>query len=46
MDFRDAYFQRDPFTDVEHYMHDCDQCLMPEFMFLTIGNHPNGMNYA
>lgn len=44
MDFRDAYFQRDPFTDVENFMQDCDLYLMSEFQFLTVGNHPNGMN--
>jgi hypothetical protein len=46
MDFRDAFFQRDPFADVEGFMHDCDLYLMSEFQLLTIGNHPNGMNYA
>ena len=46
MDFRDAYFQRDPFEDVEALMRDCDLNLMSEFQLLTIGNHPNGMNYA
>ncbi len=46
MDFRDAYFQRDPFTDVEIFMRDCDLYLMSEFQFLTVGNHPNGLNYA
>jgi hypothetical protein len=46
MDFRDAYFQRDPFVDIERFMHDCDLYLMSEFQLLTVGNHPNGMNYA
>lgn len=46
MDFRDAYFQRDPFANVENFMLDCDLYLMSEFQFLTLGNHPNGMNYA
>jgi glycosyl transferase family 1 len=46
MDFRDAFFQRDPFADVDRVMADCDLYLMSEFQFLTIGNHPNGMNYA
>jgi hypothetical protein len=46
MDFRDAFFQRDPFADVDDVMEDCDLYLMSEFRFLTIGNHPNGMNYA
>jgi hypothetical protein len=46
MDFRDAYFQRDPFLDIERYMQDCDLYLMSEFQLLTVGNHPNGMNYA
>ena len=46
MDFRDAYFQRDPFVDVERVMRDCDLYLMSEFQLLTVGNHPNGMNYA
>ncbi|HEY0709326.1 MAG TPA: DUF1796 family putative cysteine peptidase [Polyangia bacterium] len=45
MDFRDAYFQRDPFVDIERFMHDCDLYLMSEFQLLTVGNHPNGMNY-
>ncbi|HEY4184853.1 MAG TPA: DUF1796 family putative cysteine peptidase [Polyangia bacterium] len=44
MDFRDAYFQRDPFLDVQRFMQDCDLYLMSEFQLLTIGNHPNGMN--
>jgi hypothetical protein len=46
MDFRDAYFQRDPFVDVDRAMRDCDLYLMSEFQLLTVGNHPNGMNYA
>ena len=46
MDFRDAFFQRDPFVDVERLMQDRDLYLMSEFQLLTIGNHPNGMNYA
>ena len=46
MDFRDAYFQRDPFADVDRFMRDCDLYLMSEFGFLTVGNQPNGMNYA
>lgn len=46
MDFRDAYFQRDPFVDVERVMQECDLYLMSEFQLLTVGNHPNGMNYA
>ncbi len=46
MDFRDAYFQRDPFVDGDHVMRDCDLYLMSEFQLLTVGNHPNGMNYA
>ena len=46
MDFRDAYFQRDPFEDVDTVMQECDLNLMSEFQFLTVGNHPNGMNYA
>jgi hypothetical protein len=45
MDFRDAYFQLDPFLDIEDAMCDCDLYLMSEFEFLTVGNHPNGMNY-
>lgn len=45
LDFRDVYFQRDPFADIEHFMRDCDLYLMSEFQLLTIGNHPNGMNY-
>ena len=46
MDFRDAYFQRDPFVDAERFMQGCDLYLMSEFQLLTVGNHPNGMNYA
>ena len=46
IDFRDAYFQLDPFADVEKFMQGCDLYLMSEFEFLTVGNHPNGMNYA
>jgi len=46
MDFRDAYFQRDPFQDVERFMNGVDLYLMSEFQLLTVGNHPNGMNYA
>lgn len=46
LDFRDVYFQRDPFTDVDAFMRDCDLYLMSEFQLLTIGNHPNEMNYA
>ncbi len=45
MDFRDSYFQRDPFADIERFMHDCDLYLMSEFQLLTVGNHPNGVNY-
>ncbi len=45
MDFRDAYFQRDPFMHADELMHDCDLYLMSEFKFLTVGNHPNGLNY-
>lgn len=45
MDFRDAYFQRDPFENVDKYMNGCDLYLMSEFIFLTIKNHPNGVNY-
>lgn len=45
MDFRDAYFQRDPFENIEETMRDCDLYLMSEFQLLTIGNHPNGVNY-
>ena len=46
MDFRDAFFQRDPFVDAERVMRDWDLYLMSEFQLLTVGNHPNGMNYA
>lgn len=46
IDLRDAYFQRDPFLRADDFMHDSDLYLMSEFRFLTIGNHPNGMNYA
>ena len=46
MDIRDAFFQRDPFMDAEAFMEDCDLYLMSEFQLLTVGNHPNGMNYA
>jgi hypothetical protein len=46
LDFRDAYFQRDPFANIERLMQDCDLYLMSEFQLLTVGNHPNGMNYA
>jgi hypothetical protein len=46
MDFRDVFFQRDPLADVECFMQDCDLYLMSEFQLLTVGNHPNGMNYA
>lgn len=46
MDFRDAYFQRDPFQQVDRFMHGTDLYLMSEFQLLTVGNHPNGMNYA
>ena len=46
MDFRDAYFQRDPFVDVDRAMAGCDLYLMSEFCLLTVGNHPNGMNRA
>jgi len=46
MDFRDAYFQRDPFQDVDRFMKGADLYLMSEFQLLTVGNHPNGMNYA
>ncbi len=46
IDSRDAYFQRDPFLQIEDFMHECDLYLMSEFRYLTIGNHPNGMNYA
>jgi len=46
LDFRDAYFQKDPFIDIDRFMHDCDLYLMSEFHYLTVGNHPNGMNYA
>ena len=46
LDFRDVFFQRDPFADVESFMRDCDLYLMSEFQLLTVGNHPNGMNYA
>lgn len=45
IDFRDVYFQRDPFTDIEKTMSDCDLYLMSEFQLLTIGNHPNGVNF-
>lgn len=45
IDFRDAYFQRDPFADIGVFMQDCDLYLMSEFQLLTIGNHPNKMNY-
>ena len=37
VDFRDAYFQRDPFVHAEDFMHDCDLYLMSEFKFLTVG---------
>jgi hypothetical protein len=46
IDSRDAYFQRDPFLQIEDFMHECDLYLMSEFRYLTIANHPNGMNYA
>ena len=46
LDLRDVYFQRDPFSDIDLFMHDCDLYLMSEFQLLTLGNHPNGMNYA
>lgn len=45
MDFRDAYFQRDPFENAISFMGDCDLYLMSEFIYLTIRNHPNGVNY-
>ena len=46
LDFRDVFFQRDPFADVDGFMQDCDLYLMSEFQLLTIRNHPNGMNHA
>jgi hypothetical protein len=46
LDFRDAFFQRDPFADADAIMDDCDLYLMSEFQLLTVKNHPNGMNYA
>ena len=46
MDFRDTYFQRDPFEYVEGYMQGCDLYLMSEFKYLTSGNHPNGLSYG
>jgi len=46
MDFRDAFFQLDPFADIDRYMHDCDLYLMSEFVYLTVGNHPNQLNYS
>lgn len=46
LDFRDAYFQRDPFADIERFMHDCDLYLMSEFQLLTIRSHPNCLNYV
>ena len=45
LDFRDAYFQLDPFVNIEYAMQDCDLYLMSEFMYLTVGNHPNRLNY-
>lgn len=45
MDFRDAYFQRDPFENAHTIMRDCGLYLMSEFIYLTIRNHPNGVNY-
>lgn len=45
LDLRDTYFQLDPFADIEQTMQDCDLYLMSEFMYLTVGNHPNGLNY-
>ncbi len=46
IDFRDVFFQRDPFANADRFMEDCDLYLMSEFQLLTLGNHPNGMNYA
>lgn len=31
LDFRDVFFQRDPFADAKSFMHDSDLYLMSEF---------------